>query len=230
MASAQEQTFSTGVNRAIQLTKKGFIDKKSVFSPTALDSLLQTDEYVMLIASFEGCMPCEWLRTSDVFDQYPISPFYIDFRLNATNETIPHTMLVSGFPTCFFFNKSGEVVAVTKGTAKYYEKLDRIIKDKERVCEATIQGLDSEQSLSFYNYSYKANAAYLKGDMDTMFEQALKSMELLPTVYNRYLLYTYYLNKNDVEMADKYRKLALENVSKRDEFIFGKLLEKLREE
>ena len=224
------------VKKAKKLTSKGFIDKKSIFSPSALDSLVKCDEYVMLISSFEGCTPCEWLRVSDVFDLYPVTPYYTDFLLNNNNETIPYTFAVSGFPTCIFFDGNGEIVAVTSGLSdtnagidNYYQKLDKIVKNKEPFCEHKIKGVSDDQQLPFFNYSHKANMAYLKGDMDGVYRYATKAMEIWPNLYNRYLLYKYYSSRNDTVKANEYKSLALDNASDRDEFVFKGLLKELRE-
>lgn len=224
------QIFPIGVNKAERLTEKGFIDKKTTFNPTALDSLLKCDQYVMLISSFEGCTPCEWLRTSDVFDLYPITPYYTDFLLNSENATIPYTFYISGFPTCIFFDRTGEIVAVTVGTNDYYEKLDKIVKEGQSLCEHSISGIPAERMLPFLNYSYKAGVAYIKGEADNMYAYATKAMEIHPNFYNRYLLHKYYLNKNDISSADKYKRLALENADGRDNFIYKKLIKELKEE
>jgi thioredoxin-related protein len=164
--SAQGRTPS--LNRAEIMTTKGFIDKKTTFDPVALDNLLKHDDYVMLISSFEGCIPCEWLRASDIFELYPISPYYTDFRLNSANETVPHTFFVSSFPTTIFFDKSGEIVTVLVGVKDYYEKLDRIVKEGERFSEHKVQGVPDEQILPFLNYMHKANVANMKGEMENL--------------------------------------------------------------
>lgn len=224
------QAFPIGINKAEKLTEKGFIDKKAIFDPAALDSLLKCDQYVMLISSFEGCTPCEWLRTSDVFDLYPITPYYTDFLLNSENATIPYTFYISGFPTCLFFDSTGEIVAVTTGLNDYYKKLDKIVKGKERICEHSIRGIPVDRMLPFLNYSYKANVAYTKGEMDNVYKYATEAMQIHPNFYNRYLLYKYYLSKNELHSADKYKRLALENIDGRDNFIYKKLIEELKTE
>lgn len=224
------QAFDPGVRRAEKLTEKGFADKKSTFDPAALDSLLKCDDYVMLISSFEGCGPCEWLRTSDVFDLYPVTPYYTDFLLNKENETVPYTFSVTGFPTCMFFNRSGEIVAVTSGTAKYYDKLDRIINNKENLCESEIGGLEKDRILQLFNRMHKANTAYMRGDWEGVREYATAAMEIYPYFYNRYLLYKYYENGGDKASADRYKALALDNADERDGFVYKKLIAELKGE
>lgn len=224
------QSFSVGVNRAEKLTEKGFIDKKSTFDPVALDSLLKCDDYVMLISSYEGCGPCEWLRTSDVFDKYPITPYYTDFFLNSQNETVPYTFYVSGFPTCMYFDRNGEIVAVTMGTKDLYEKLDRVVKNGENLCEHRIKGVDDAQILPFLNLMHKANSAYMRGDLESMSGYAAGAMEIFPNFYNRYLSYKYHQSKGDTAAADQYKTLALENASKLDDFIYKKLIAELKGE
>lgn len=228
--TSSAQGFSKGVNPAKTITTKGFADKKSTFDPTKLDSLLKCDDYVMLISSFEGCNPCEWLRTSDVFELYPVTPYYTDMLLNSRNATVPQTFYVSGFPTCLFFDKTGEIVAVTSGTANYYEKLDKIVKNKERLCERQLEGLSGEQVLAFYNCMYKANAAYLKGEMDNVNKYATEAMAIYPGFYNRYLLYKYYAGKGDAASADKYKALALDNVNELDGHVYKNLIQELKGE
>ena len=222
------QTQIQRLNRAKTITTKGFIDKKSTFNPTALDSLIKCDDFVMLISSYEGCGPCEILRTSDVFERFPITPYYTDYLLNRENETVPYTFSVSGFPTCMFFDKIGEIVAVTLGGCySLYEKIDRIIKG-EKIVDQAIPGVPNGQMLPFINCMYKANAAYMKGNMENLYKYATEAMSILPNFYNRYLLYKYYVNKKDSASANKYKELALANKDRRDEFVFKKLIEELK--
>jgi hypothetical protein len=182
----------------------------------------------MLISSYEGCGPCEMLRTSDVFERFPITPYYTDYLLNRENETVPYTFSVSGFPTCMFFDKSGEIVAVTLGSSySLYEKIDRIIKG-EKIVDQAIPGVPNGQMLPFINCMYKANAAYMKGNMENLYKYATEAMSILPNFYNRYLLYKYYANKKDSASANKYKELALANKDRRDEFVFKKLIEELK--
>jgi thioredoxin-related protein len=225
--------FAQGVNRlnrAQTMTTKGFIDKKSTFNPVALDSLLKTDDYVILMASYEGCIPCEWLRNSDIFELYPISPYYVDFRLNSDNETIPYAFYIAAFPTCLFFDKSGEIVAVTVGARDYYDKLDKIVKEKERFSEHKIAGIPDEQILPFLNYSYKANVAYMKGEMEEMYKYATKAMHIASNFYSKYLLHKYYASKNDMTSANQYKALALEHTDNRETFVYKKLIQELKGE
>lgn len=224
---AQQKVTRIGLTKAATLTTKGFIDKKSVFSTTALDSLLKTDDYVMLISSYEGCMPCEWLRTSDVFENYPITPYYTDFLLGDMNQAIPYTFFVTGFPTCFFFDKKGEIVAVTSGVANYSEKLDKIVKDKEPICEHEIEGISKELLLPFLNYSYKASRAYINKEMSDVYKYANKALEICLNFYNKYLLYQYYLNEKNLESANKYKKSALDDAGRLDQIIYKKLMKEL---
>jgi thioredoxin-related protein len=227
MVAAVAQGGSAGVRRAEKLTEKGFIDKKTVFDPVALDSLIKTDEYVMLFVSFEGCIPCEWLRTSDIFDIYPITPYYSDYLLGGNNETLPHAFYPRGFPTCLLFDGTGEIVAVTVGTKDYYDVLDSIVNEKEKICMYSIPGIADENMLPFLNLSHKANVAYIKGDMDGVFLNATRAMEIHPNFYNRYLLYRYYSEKNDHVEAAKYKSLALENISDRDRSVYKNLIGRL---
>lgn len=224
------QVPSIFLNPAEKLTEKGFVDKESTFDPAALDSLLKCDEYVMLISSFEGCTPCGWLRTSDVFDTYPITPYYNDMLLGGGNATLPFILPKNGFPTCLYFDQTGEIVAVTGGAgADLYTKLDKIVKEKDTICEYRIDDLSADQVLSFLNLSYKANAASLKGAMEDMCKYATEAMNIYPDFYNRYLLYKYYASINDMDSADKYKALALENLNNRDKAIYKKLVEELNQ-
>ncbi len=218
------------IKRAKTITTKGLIDKKSTFNPASLDSLLKCDDYVMLISSFEGCNPCEWLRVSDVFERYPITPYYTDMGLNATNLTVPRTFIVSGFPTCMFFDRSGEIVAVTKGVANYYAKLDSIVNKKLPLCEQEIDGLAADQVLPFMNLMHKANIADLRGDMESVYKYASEAMEIHPGFYNRYLLYKYYMSKGDAATAEKYKQLALDNEAPMDQYIYEDLLKEWKGE
>jgi thioredoxin-related protein len=229
MAVATELSAQGSLNRAQTLTTKGFIDKKTTFDPTALDSLLKHDDFVMLISSFEGCIPCEWLRTSDVFERYPISPYYTDFRLNSANETVPYTFFISTFPITIFFDKSGEIIAVLVGTKDYYEKLDRIVAG-ERFSEHKIPGVPEDRMLSFMSFMHKANVANMRGETEKMYKYATEAMNICPSFYNSYLLYKYYLSKGDSTSADKYKALALENTEGRFEFVYKKLIQELRGE
>ena len=216
------------LRRAETLTTKGFIDKSSTFDPDLLDSLVKTDKFVMLISSYEGCTPCEWLRVSDVFNLYPISPYYTDFMLNAENQTVPYTFMVSGFPTCMIFDRSGEIIATTVGGGgTVYGKLDRIVAG-ERFSDHRIPGIPDVLMLPFLNVSHKANAAFMRGEMENVYIYATKAMAIFPNLYNRYLLYRYYLSKDNIEAAEHYRTLILTNVSRADEYVFRNLLIELR--
>lgn len=224
---AQQKVTRIGLTKAASPTTKGFIDKKSVFNVDALDSLRLCDDYVMLISSYDGCMPCEWLRTSDVFDTYPISPYYTDFLLNDMNQTVPYTFFVTGFPTCFFFDKKGEIVAVTSGVSNYGEKLEKIVKGKEPICEHKIDGISDELLLPFFNNSFSASKAYMKKEMSDVYKYATKAMEIYPNFYNKYLLYQYYLSQNNIEAANKYKASALDDAGRLDKIIYKKLIKEL---
>lgn len=215
-----------GLRRAKELTSKGLIAKESIFTPNALDSLLQCDEYVMLICSFEGCKPCERLRQSNVFELYPITPYYTDRLIGQGNETIRYTFSIHSYPTCIFFDRSGEIVAVTLGVQDR-ETLDRITVRKEKFCEQKIQGVPDDQILLFINLLHKANIAYLRKDMDNVYKYASEAMEISPTFYGRYLLYKYYLSKNDPVSANKYKVLALENATNVDKVVCKDLISEL---
>lgn len=218
------------LRRAEKLTEKGLIDKKNTFCPDLLDSLTKCDDYVMLISSYEGCAPCEWLRTSNVFDTYPISPYYNDFLLGGNNDLVPFIFFSGGFPTCAYFDRNGDVVAMTiGGGGTLYDKLERITKNGEAICDIEVGGLSAEQALSYYNYMYKAAVSQLRGDMDGVLEYAGKAMELHPAFYNRYLLYQYYLAKNDMESANKY-KVLLNDCTPLEAQIYKKLIAGLKAE
>lgn len=222
------QVPSIFLNPAEKLTEKGFVDKESTFDPAALDSLLKCDEYVMLIVSYKWCQPCEKLRTSDIFDRYPITPYYIDYKLNERNRTMLNILpWMEGVPTCLYFNPKGEIVAVTCGIGDLYEKLDRIVNEKERICEYAIEGVPADRIFALLNCSYKANAAYLKGEMEEMHKYATQALEISPGFYNKYLLYKYYSSKNDTASANKYKTLALENLSDRDGGIYKEFIAEL---
>ncbi len=216
-----------GLKRAEKLTEKGMIDKKSTFDPNVLDSLTQCDDYVMLISSYEGCGPCEWLRTSDVFDNYPITPYYNDFLLGGNNAIVPQIFIGSGFPTCAYFDRNGDVVAITiGGGGALYDKLERITKDKEAVCDLKVDELSPEETLAYYNHMYKAAVSYMKKEMDGVLEYATRAMELHPGFYNRYLLYQYHLAKGDTETANKYKALLSER-ERREESAYKELIREL---
>lgn len=229
LASMAVNLSAQNLRPAEKLTEKGFIDKKTTFNPDALDSLAKCDEYVMLISSFQGCNPCEELRTSDVFDTYPITPYYNDMLLGGENATLSYTFYAGGFPTCLYFDPTGEIVAVTSGNNNLYAKLDRIVKGKERICEYPIDGVPEDQLLLLLNSSYKANVAYLKGEMDNVYKYATEAMDIYPGFYNRYLLYKYYSSKGDSISADKYKALALENIGNRDKAVYKKLIAELNQ-
>ena len=224
------ESSAQGLRRAEKLTEKGMIDKKNTFCPDLLDSLVKCDDYVMLISSYEGCGPCEWLRTSNVFDTYPISPYYNDFLLGGNNDLVPYIFIGSGYPTCAYFDRNGDVVALTVGGGgALYDKLERITKNNEAVCDIEIGELSAEQTLVYYNFMYKAAVAHLRNDMDGVFEYAGKAMELHPAFYNRYLLYQYYLAGNDAEEANKYREM-LNDCTPREARTYKKLIDGLSAE
>lgn len=227
-ASVAAQDFGPSVRKAAKLTEKGYPDKKTVFDPAALQALLETDDYVMLISSFEGCIACEWIRQSDVFDLYPVSPYYNDMLLNEANATIPYVFFGTGFPTCAIFNKKGEIVSITVGAKDYYEKLDKIVAGETVMEHDRIPGLAEDDKLPYFNALYKANAAYLKGDMETMREYAAESMAILPTFYNRYLQYKYHLSRNETDVAEEYKTAMLEAPSPLEEIVFKKLIAELK--
>ena len=217
------------VGRAQTPTTKGLIDKKSTFSPATLDSLLKCDKFVMLILSYEGCIPCEILRTSDVFDRFPITPYYIDYRLNNENATPVYTFSASGFPTCMIFDKSGKIVAITLGANHLlYERLEKIV-NGENLIDRGIPGVPDDQILPFVNLMHKANIACLQGNMESVYQNATAAMNICPNFYNRYLLYKYYLSKADNASANKYKQLALENIDDRDKFVFKPLIDELKD-
>ncbi len=221
---------TVSLRRAEKLTEKGLIDKKNTFNPNLLDSLTQCDEYVMLISSYEGCTPCEWLRTSDVFDNYPITPYYNDFLLGGTNDLVPYIFIGGGYPTCAYFDKNGDVVAITLGGgSRLYEKLDRITKNKEAICDLEVGELSKEQTLRYYTYMYKAAVSDLRNDMDGVLEYAGKARELHPGFYNGYLLYKYYLSRNDTRTANEY-KAQLSNPNRREAQAFKKFISELNAE
>jgi len=230
--SAQQQSEQSEprprLQRAETLTTKGFIDKNTTFNPDLLDSLVKTDDFVMLMSSFEGCIPCEILRTSDIFERFPISPYYSNYLLNDVNQSIAYTFPFSGFPTNVIFDRSGEIIAVTVGASgNQYEKLERIIAG-ERFSDIQITGVSEDLILPFLNLLYKANAAFLREDMENVYKYATEAMAIHPTFYSRYLLYKYHLSKNDTATAEHHKKLALTNLNGREEQVFRKLISELR--
>ncbi|MCL2561746.1 MAG: hypothetical protein FWE10_05430, partial [Rikenellaceae bacterium] len=57
---------------------------------------------------------------------------------------------------------------------------------------------------------------------------AAQAMAIYPNVYNRYLLYRYYLGKGNTEAAEHYLTLATTNLSGMEEYAFRDLLKELR--
>ncbi len=229
-AGSSAQTRIEMLRRAEKVTEKGFADKKTTFCPERLDSLTRCGGYVMLISSYEGCGPCEWLRTSDVFDTRPVTPYYNDFMLGGNNDLVPWIFFGSGFPTCAYFDGNGDVVAITiGGGGDLYGKLERIIEGGETVCDLRVGELSAEQTLSYYNFMYKAAVAHLRNDMDGVLEYATRAMELHPAFYNRYLLYRYHLARNDTGPAAEYRAL-LNDYSRIEAVVYKKLIAGLNAE
>jgi hypothetical protein len=208
LATVESSAQSGMLRTASAPTKKGLIDKKTRFSPERLDSLRRCDDYVMLISSYEGCGPCEWLRTSDVFDSYPVSPYYNDFLLGGDNDLVPYIFVGGGFPTCAWFDRNGDVVAITLGGGgRLYGQADRITKEREPICDLRIEGLSPQQTIAYYNLMYKAAVAHRRGDMEGVAEYAGKALELHPAFYNRYLMYRYHLAAGNTGSAGSYRAL-----------------------
>ena len=202
-----------------------YIDKSTdVFSKHTLDSLILTNEYILLTIGYGDCSLCDILRLDNTPDKFPVGRYYIDATYDNNNMLVMQSLYFSGFPVSYVINQDYNIIGAMTGLVDLEERLDSIINGQHRLLPKIIHDIPKAKTHSLLSNSFKGLLAYLENDRENMRKYAKASLNEGSFFFNNYLIYEYFKELHCIDSTNYYKEQMLNDISGRDAYFYETLL------
>lgn len=198
-----------------------------VFSVHTFDSLMASNEYVLLTLAFGDCSVCDTFLSTKIPEQFPVARYYIDATHDNNNMLVLQSLYFTGFPLSYVIDQNRNIIGSIKGLVCLRERLDSIVYGQHQIQPETIPGVPKEKTFTMLSNSFKGLLSYMGNNHEEMKKQAKASLSEGSFFFNNYLMYKYYDNVNCVDSVNHYKKKILKNITTLEAFVYENLLTEL---